>query len=348
MSGDSISSKDWETILENIENLSKTPSPPLRPIFPKTVLISVMLHGEIFVKPKTDFTETKIFQETVPKSKIVIITASSLGNVNIKASYKVPFVNNAIHFQFQKNKTNKKTKLKNIISIAKLLQTNEEQFIAEFQEYFMQNSEKWSPHGKFQRQRYIDDFHKSYNMHIIRNGKEILDKGYSITLFEKKTTNYGITVLNPLEGQSNDLLEIMGKMSQHQSIHTMDEADMKKTKIQVSLEEIITFLNSHGAKNIILFDFSCNSFSCRGLGNFNRIAKGKYREMIIGTTEKKLRVMYKPDLDQLEQERSPDSFHLSSSASSSTTKRMNRKRKRIPSIRKTSRVVKRRRISGRS
>jgi len=240
--------KDYDDYEEE-EYVSPPPpvTPIIRKIFPDTVLISVSTHGSIETS-RSSFS----FEEAIPDTKIVIANATAPGVCNFSNADHTDALNEILMEEFESF-----DKTKSIEKFAPIALKS-----IKLYDYFnilrvKKNEKDHSPRTK----NYINLFNRGYNYQVRRNKDHIIDKTYEITpeenkerldLKEMNRTNNSFKVLNMKDiygKQGVDLLDIVPP-----TISVYDRRIL-------TLRKAIEYLNKYGAKNIIIFDFSCNAYS---------------------------------------------------------------------------------------
>jgi hypothetical protein len=285
--------------------------------YPETVLISITTHGAV------DNTKKTIFTEKIPNSKVILVNATAPGVCNYTNESQIQDINDLLIEEF--SKFNKKEDIGLFVkSVIPDLKPMENQIY----------KDRLRDKNKTVRQkRYTDTFHeKSYNYQEITQNKPIYYKEYSINNEEdderktRKNKDNTISVLN-LPNGTNDLLDII-----------VNHSSREQSRI-ITLNEIIDHLNSNGAKNIIIFDFSCNDFGYNTTPREYRNKKRAIeREHDIKYVNKKIRREYKKKSQRRTRK---NSFNLPSLTLRST-KSINSiiPKKTILSIHKNTRKVK--------
>jgi hypothetical protein len=225
----------------------RTPTSAVRKYFPETVILSISTHGSIEANKKS-FS----FEEVIPDSKVIIANVTAPGVCNYSNSYHTESMNEILMDEYESF-----DKTKSIEEFVPLAIRS-----IKLYDYFnilkVKKSQKdHSPRTK----NYMRLFNRGYNYQIRNNKDHIIDKTYEITpeenkermdLREQNKTNNSIIVLNmkdPYGKQGVDLLDIVPP--------TISVGNHKI----LTLRKAIEYLNKNGAKNIVIFDYSCNAYT---------------------------------------------------------------------------------------
>jgi hypothetical protein len=242
------------------------------PLYPETVLLSINAHSGI--KGEEDMYTFKE-HEKMPNSKVFLINATAIGVCNYVPKITIRQKNEALSDKFQVF-----DKTQDIEEFVKSIIPTIKEIDAKNSVKYILKSKKISPDTK----NYLYSFNKGHNFLITKNNGLIVNKVYSISPEENEERKQyphlsnSIKILN-LPSSNNDLFDILNTNSPLR---------------RIKLKEIIEYLNSNGAKNIIIFDFSCNDFTS---DQTPRSLRSKRRRMTnelgIKSTYKKRRVLSK-------------------------------------------------------
>ena len=220
-------------------------------IYPETVLLSINTHSGI------NGTEDMYqFIESKQNTKIVLVNATAIGVCNYSDISAVQEKNELLLEEF-----NKFDKTKGIESFAKsVIPTMKE---IDYYNTFRpksKRSEKKSPDTK----EYLHSFSKGHNLRVIQNGDFLFNKSYSISHTENEQRKQ-----NP--ESSTDSIKILNVPGIHNDL--FDIINTNSNLPRLKLKEIIEHLNRNGAKNIVIFDFSCNDFNTKQSDRYRRATR---------------------------------------------------------------------------
>jgi len=239
--------------------------------FPEKVLLSISTHGEYMLDKKCKSTSSSsctlekfVFKEKIPDSKIILITATPIGVSNYREKEMSELINTKLlenfhHYNSSHHGENitKKTVIEKIFPFflkkvkSSSFSSPSTSFVQSIVPTLRFYDEKMNEeilkdrHLDSDYYEYFAGYDRSYNVQIKKTNDIILDKYFFASKSEKEssTEDFNIKILNISE--NNDLYQIF------QGTH--------RKEYSVNLSEIIDFLNSHGAKTIIIFDFTCSS-----------------------------------------------------------------------------------------
>jgi len=235
---------------EDYEDYISPPTPPppvVRKYFPETVILGISTHGYIEAYKKS-FT----FEEVIPDSKVIIANVTAPGVCNYNNNEDIDSYNEILMEEYESFDKTKDIEEYVLIAVRNI----------KLYDYFnvlkvKKNEKEHSPRTK----NYISLFNKGYNYQIRKNKDHIIDKVYEINpeenkerldLKEQNKTNYSVKVLNMKDAYGKpgvDLLDIVPPT-----------ISVNNRRI-LTLRKAIEYLNKHGAKNIIIFDYSCNVYA---------------------------------------------------------------------------------------
>lgn len=269
--------------------------------YPKEVIVTINTHGRYFFEnkqKKNEDLELDHFVYSPPNKncKVIYISSVPIGIINYRSRNMSESVNDELKYNFNKylQKKKKNTSFKNLLNDfnsqtqtstntpsplfdikdqlknldfqenikkkSQSLKTNHKEHANKLKHYEnIENPTQEDLHEikktKTEIKRLIDyfrHFDQSYSLQIFEQNNVILNKIYSTSYHEKKTStdDFNIKILNLPEEQNNDIYELVGIQPNH--------ADM----YQITLKEIIAFLNDNGVEKIYIYDFSCGGGLC--------------------------------------------------------------------------------------
>lgn len=278
---------------------SMPPPPVVRKYFPETVLLSITAHGSI-----ATYKKSFSFEEVIPDSKVIIANATAPGVCNYLTSYHIESLNELLMEEYESF-----DKTKSMEEFVPLVLRS----IKLHDYYNMLTDKKKQKQHSPDSQNYINLFNRGYNYQIRRNKDYIIDKSYQLSPeenkerleFREENKSYNsIMVLNmkdPYGKQGVDLLDIVPP--------TISVNNYK----YLTLKNAIEYLNKNGAKNIMIFDYSCNDYDS------NEIVTPRY--------ERSLRRQYIKDYDVKDSTKKRKRIYSTASKSKKSSSKKSRKYK---------------------
>lgn len=236
--------------------------------FPETILLTINIHGGIQCFPndlinnpsnyKLNHLENDLIYSTIkiPKNinKLIIINSVPIGiDIHITNSQIVKYTNLISNNYYKCNNNIENMSIEQIILLNKLIIDKIiDDTILNVQKYTNMN-EKFI---KCVNSKYI------YEQHIYSSDDVIVDKSYGFENFDKTNEFKNIQIINK-NFENIDLFDLLEKNEYFDGFET-------------TTENILYFLSNKCVKNIIIFDFTCNTFlhekkmSERTIRNFRR------------------------------------------------------------------------------
>lgn len=239
-----INSQDWDDLNEDLKEES-----PKK--YPETVLVSINAHSGIGQRQNAF-----IFKEKIPDSTLTIVTATSPGvcnytfkdtvrhkNIIILNEYE-DFISSSPSITYEDKPKVMKTYINSVIRELKNVDKDKNRGI-----YSLKTKAKVkSPDTS----EYLHMFSKGHNIQYKKHNQVVMNKTYRISeqdnIDRKKMFNFenSIKLLNV--DDEKDLMDVLPNMAPPGNGFATDT-------------HILTdYLTSRGAKNIIIFDFSCSDF----------------------------------------------------------------------------------------
>jgi hypothetical protein len=216
-------------------------------VFPKTVVLSITLHGLMLVE------NGAVAEFTVPDGmRIIKISAVAPGVCNVTTEKEIKIANDSIREVFDSPQLTYEEKESKLASLVQSLKTLESDTTATIRSQLKREEDV----DMRNMLRYMD---KGFSIVHYESGKTMINKEFGRSGGEglESVDDYKITALN-VEGQP-DLHSIIVS---ERSGATMTRASTKSEgQYLLRLSTIVTFLQKNGVKNILLFDFSCSEMT---------------------------------------------------------------------------------------
>jgi len=102
---------------------------------------------------------------------------------------------------------------------------------------------------------YMNTFDRSYSLHLYKSGETIRNRGYSRTdaevLTSRSLSDFKINMLT-IYGDEDLMVEVVGRTPNWTT---------QSYNSKITLEELLLYLSSQNIKNVVIFDFTCSTFS---------------------------------------------------------------------------------------
>jgi len=215
--------------------------------FPKTVVLSITLHGQMSVK------NGAVAEFTVPKGmRIIKVSAVAPGVCNVTTEKEIETANASIREVFNSPKLSYEEKESKLASLVQSLKTLESDTTATIRSQLKTQKDE----DMLNMLRYMDN---GFKVVQYESEKPIINKEFGRSDGEglESVDDYKITALN-VEGQpdlhSNIVSERYGATNTRGSTKSEGQYLLR-------LSTIVTFLQERNVKNILLFDFSCSEMT---------------------------------------------------------------------------------------
>lgn len=102
---------------------------------------------------------------------------------------------------------------------------------------------------------YMNTFDRSYSLHLYKSGETIRNRGYSRTddevLTSRSLSDFKINMLT-IYGNEDLMVEVVGRTPNWTT---------RSYNSKITLEDLLLYLSSENIKNVVIFDFTCSTFS---------------------------------------------------------------------------------------
>jgi len=219
--------------------------------FPKTVVLSITLHGQMSVK------NGAVAEFTVPDGmRIIKISAVAPGVCNVTTGEEITTANASIRKVFDSSELPYEEKESKLASLVQFLKTLESDTTATIRSQLKTQKDEDTIKDMLNMLRYTD---KGFTTVEYLPEEPMINKEFGRSDGEglDSVDDYKIIAVN-VEGQP-DLHSIIVS---GRSGATMTRGSTKSEgEFLLRLSTIVTFLQKEGVKNILLFDFSCSEMT---------------------------------------------------------------------------------------